>query len=295
MPEPGCPFHLGLVGWPLGHSISPSLHNAALRASNLPGAYKLYPLPPTSEGYISLGELLELMRQGKLHGLNVTIPHKQAVIAMLDSLSPRANAIGAVNTIYGKDGQLCGENTDAPGFMADMTKYLPEVAQGQGASALVMGAGGSARAVVYALAQAGWQVTIAARHIEQGEALAQSLQLSYAKIKTLPFEPPSFALPYSLIINTTPVGMFPNVENNPWPVAVPYPQGAVIYDLVYNPTETAMVRAARLAGLRAATGLGMLVEQAALAFEMWTGRAIPRTALWEAAQTLPSPSPNGET
>jgi shikimate dehydrogenase len=219
---------------------------------------------------------------------------------MLDSLSLRARAIGAVNTIFLKDGRLSGENTDAPGFMADLVKTLPEAGEGQGARALVLGAGGSSRAVVYALSQAGWQVTIAARRIQQGAELAQSLSFGAMRIKPLPFEPETFKLPYALVVNTTPLGMFPDVNNNPWPMAVPFPDDAVIYDLVYNPTETALVHTAHLAGLRAATGVGMLVEQAALAFEIWTEREAPRSAMWEAAQISLSTSltfirnPNGK-
>jgi shikimate dehydrogenase len=284
MPETPGPLHLGLVGWPLGHSISPRLHDAALHALDLPGEYSLFPLPPTAEGEKSLRQLLERMRQEQLHGLNVTIPHKQTVIPMLDDLTPRAKAIGAVNTIYNQKGRLWGENTDAPGFMTDLEKYLPGAADGKGAQALVMGAGGSARAVVYALAQAGWAVTIAARRIEQGQALAHSLRLPGVQIKALPFEDATFSANYSLVVNTTPLGMFPEVKGNPWPAEVPFPRETVLYDLVYNPLETALVRAARQAGLQAATGLGMLVEQAAIAFEIWTRREAPGAAMWAAAQ-----------
>ena len=115
-------FHLGLIGWPLGHSLSPNLHDAALAALDLPGEYRLYPVPPLPEGQARLAELFEQVRSGDLDGLNVTIPHKQTVLPLLDELTPTAPAIGAANLIFLKDGQLIGDNTDAAGFLADLQR-----------------------------------------------------------------------------------------------------------------------------------------------------------------------------
>ena len=273
---------LGLVGWPLGHSLSPRLHNAALAALNLPGEYRLYPVPPFPEGKAHLSELLDDLRQGALHGLNVTIPHKQNVLALLDELTPTAAAIGAANLIYLKDGRLTGDNTDAAGFLADLQHCGLAAPISGSRAALVLGAGGSTRAIVYALVKAGWQVWIAARRVEQASALAASLQAAGTAIQTLPLQADTLTGPYDLIVNTTPVGMFPDVQSSPWPADLPFPPGAGVYDLVYNPDETVLVRLARAAGLRAANGLGMLVEQAAAAFETWTGRPAPLAAMWAA-------------
>jgi shikimate dehydrogenase len=217
------------------------------------------------------------VRQGRLDGLNVTIPHKQAVLSLLDELSPAAQAIGAANTIYARAGRLVGDNTDAPGFLADLQRL-----GFSGQNALVLGAGGAARAVCYALLGAGWQVGISARRFEQAQALAAALGGAAGAARALAFEPATLRQPFSLIINATPVGMHPAIDASPWPEDIPFPAGAAVYDLVYNPAETALVRAARAGGLRAASGLGMLVEQAALAFQMWTGKAVPRQPLWEA-------------
>jgi shikimate dehydrogenase len=280
-------FHLGLIGWPLGHSLSPKLHNAALAALHLPGEYRLYPVPPFPEGQARLAELFEQVRSGALDGLNVTIPHKQNVLPLLDELTPTATAIGAANLIFLKDGQLIGDNADAAGFLADLQRCGLSAPTPGRRKALVLGAGGSARAVVYALASAGWQVWIAARRVEQASALAASLPDTGPAIQVLPLQPKALAGSYDLIVNTTPLGMFPDVESNPWPADLPLPPGAGLYDLVYNPPETNLVRQGRAAGLRSANGLGMLVEQAAVAFETWTGQPAPLAAMWAAVAPTP--------
>jgi shikimate dehydrogenase len=276
-------FNLGLTGYPLGHSLSPKLHAAALQAVGLAGEYKLYPVSP--EGPQGLAQLLGRVRAGELHGLNVTIPHKQAVIPLLDELTATAQAIGAVNTIYLRDGRLIGDNTDAPGFLADLNKFVGTIHESP-LRALVLGAGGSARAVVYALAKAGWDVTIAARRVDQAEAVITGLDFPNPEVRISSIEYQVSALSslipsFSLVVNTTPLGMSPNVDVSPWPDGLPFPR-ADVYDLVYNPGETLLVRQARSAGLRAQTGLGMLVEQAALACEIWTGCVPPRQAMFDA-------------
>jgi shikimate dehydrogenase len=263
---------LGLIGYPLEHSYSPKIHKAALRACNLDGDYALFPISPGDrEG---LQTLLERVRSGEILGLNVTIPHKHTVISLLDRLTPTAKAIGAVNTISMQKGVLVGENTDAPGFLSDLKNFLPSK-KTENKSALVLGAGGAASAVVYALIHNGWQVSVAARRPEQARELADrySLAMTGFDLVDLP--------EISLIINTTPLGMVPDVDSSPWPIDRPFPPNAWVYDLVYNPRETKLVKEARGSGLLARTGLGMLVEQAALAFEIWTGCNPPRNVLFE--------------
>jgi len=281
-------YSFGLIGYPLSHSLSPTIHAAALKACNLQGDYSLFPiLPDDKQG---LKDLLTRLRAGELHGLNVTIPHKQHVIEFLDELTPTAQAIGAVNTLYMRDDKLIGDNTDAAGFLADLKKFVnketgkqvnTETGTRVDKNALVLGAGGSARAVVYALINDGWKVTIAARRLEQAQELATSFT-QYAIRST------SFTnLPLStfhLIVNTTPLGMPPNIEASPLPENLSLPSNAFIYDLVYNPRETKLVREARQQGLHAATGLGMLIEQAALSFEIWTGHNPSRETLYQSIE-----------
>lgn len=269
---------LGLIGYPLGHSLSPKIHTAALKACGLEGNYSLFPIHPDDKD--GLKDLLARIRSGEIHGLNVTIPHKQNVIEFMDELTPTAQTIGAVNTIYLRDGKLVGDNTDAAGFLADLKNVMENRELGVGKSALVLGAGGSARAVVYALLHDGWKVTLAARRLEQAEQLAASFTNHELRITTFDLQPSTF----NLLINTTPVGMFPNIDASPLPENLSLPSNAFVYDLVYNPSETKLVKIARAQGLSATTGLGMLIEQAALAFELWTGHTPSRDVLFESVR-----------
>jgi shikimate dehydrogenase len=269
-------IQLGLTGYPLGHSFSPKIHNAALTACSLPGNYSLFPIH--IDDFKGLKDLLARVRKKEIHGINVTIPHKQNVIPLLDELTPIAKTIGAVNTIYLCNDKLVGDNTDAAGFLTDLKKKISTSAYRQLSSALILGAGGSARAVAYSLISEGWDVTVAARRIEQ----ARELACQYENIKTKGFNAHEFkSSTPDLIINTTPIGMAPKTDKSPWP-ELPFPNQAVIYDLVYNPRETKLVMDAHAQGLAAYTGIGALIEQAALAFEIWTGYNPPRPTLIEA-------------
>ncbi len=267
-------IRLGLIGYPVSHSLSPKIQNAALNACGLEGDYSLFAiLPDYKQG---LKVLLDRVRVGEITGLNVTIPHKQNVIEFLDELTPIAKAIGAVNIIYLRDRTLIGDNTDAAGFLADLKKFLAGTQSNieNPKSAIVLGAGGSARSVVYALLQDDWQITIATRRLEQAQQLAQSF--SDHELRIADFKPATFQLSnLQLIVNTTPLGMTPNVDQSPLPDNISLEKHTMIYDLVYNPRETKLVRDACTQGLHAITGLGMLIEQAALGFELWTGRKLP--------------------
>jgi len=289
MPRPSTfDFQLGLIGFPLGHSLSPKIHAAALTASGSRGDYSLFPIHPDDQQ--GLADLLARVRRSEIHGLNVTIPHKQNVIPLLDKLTPTAQAIGAVNTIYLQDNKLIGHNTDAPGFLADLRQFLgnrkPSIVNRK--SALVLGAGGSARAVVYSLLADGWTVTLAARRIEQAHALASAIsndQLSRSIPVGLTTLFSNLQLSqFDLLVNATPLGMTPNTEGSPLPESTTMPTTLMIYDLVYNPRETKLVRDARAFGCSATTGLGMLIEQAALAFEIWTSSPADRAAMRKAVE-----------
>jgi len=281
-PQEPPPFRFGLIGYPLGHSLSPQIHAAALHALDLNGEYSLYPVPPLPGGARDLDHFIRRLREGWIHGLNVTIPHKAAIITLLDELTPTAIAIGAVNTIYWVEGKLMGDNTDAPGFWADIKARL-SLNELKDQNALILGAGGSARAVAYALLSRGYRVTIAARRLEQAEGLCDHFSAFRTQISVSRLDNDSLERSqWSLIVNTTPVGMHPHRNASPWPSGTPFPKQAAIYDLVYNPAETILVVNARDAGLQAVSGLGMLVEQAALSFERWTGVEAPRVVMLEA-------------
>ncbi len=272
-------IRLGLIGYPVSHSLSVKIQNAAFQACGLEGDYSLFPILP--EDRAGLKDLLDRIRGGEITGLNVTIPHKQNVIPLLDELTATAKAIGAVNIIYMKDGMLTGDNTDAVGFLKDLKRFMAGYLSSTvyRPSSIVLGAGGAARAVIYALVDDGWKVAIASRRMEQAQELAEQ----FNNCTILDFNLSTFQLSnVQLLINTTPVGMTPDIDSSPLPENISLPRHLSIYDLVYNPAETKLVCDARAQGLQATTGLGMLIEQAALAFEIWTGDKAPREAMLDA-------------
>lgn len=279
-------IRLGLVGYPLDHSLSPKIHDAALQACGLQGSYSLFPIE--AGDVQGLNDLMARVRSAEITGINVTSPHKQDVIQFLDELMPVASAVGSVNTICLRDNKLIGDNTDVPGFLSDLKRFLGAETQRPGDSnALVLGAGGSARAVVHALIHDGWNVTITARRIQQAQQLVDSFAASALGIQG--YADTNVDLSHiALIVNTTPVGMSPNIDQSPWPQGWPLPARAAVYDLVYNPRETKLVQDARAAGLSATAGLGMLIEQAALAFEIWTGENVLRRILFDAVEWTPA-------
>ncbi|HEY9075592.1 MAG TPA: shikimate dehydrogenase [Anaerolineaceae bacterium] len=274
-------YHFGLIGYPLEHSLSPQIHHAALRACCLEGEYHLFLIPPGPEAQVLLAEKVTALREGRLQGFNVTIPHKQNLLPLVDELTATASEVGAVNTVFLRDGKVVGENTDVPGFYADLQGLVHTDTPQR---ALVLGAGGSARAAVYALLRAGWDVQIAARRLEQAQALAGAFPRLPGRASALPFDLLEFPKNFALLVNTTPLGMYPKVDGCPWSEIAPLPEGCAVYDLIYNPPETRLMQNARISGHPVRNGLGMLIEQAALAFEIWTGKSAPRQAMRAAAE-----------
>jgi shikimate dehydrogenase len=274
---------VGLIGWPVSHSVSPAMHNAAFDALGLDWRYVPLPVDPALPG--AVGDAVRGMRAMGMRGVNVTVPHKQAVLPFLDRIEATAQAMRAVNTIIVEaDGSLIGDNTDAPGFIADLRAHGVEPA---GRRVLVLGAGGSARAIVYGLAQArARHITVANRSVERGGRLLDDLRpflgATIAKVMALPDGPP--AIEADLIVNCTSLGMTPHQDTTPWPHDLPLHSGQVVYDLVYNPADTLLLRQARRHGARAIGGLGMLIWQGALAFERWTGQPAPVEVMRSAAE-----------
>jgi shikimate dehydrogenase len=268
------------------------MHNAAAAALDLDVVYLPLPVAP---GMVE--DALRGLKALGFLGANVTVPHKQAVIPFLERIDPAARALGAVNTIRitpVSDAQsadsrpqspilkLHGFNTDWSGFLADLRRYGITV---QGRSCLVLGAGGAARAVAYALAKSGGSVTVFARRPAQAEELVADLQGHLHQAAASPVASlqaaPWTALPESrkveapLIVNSTPVGMHPQKGASPWPDDLAFPPGSEVYDLIYNPPQTRLMQQAWSAGCRTENGLGMLIQQGALAFEIWTGLKPP--------------------
>jgi shikimate dehydrogenase len=270
----------GLIGWPVGHSLSPTMHNAAAAALGLNWTYVPLPTPPER-----LADALRGLPALGFRGVNVTVPHKEAVLSHLSAIYPAAAVIGAVNTIVVSSGRLTGFNTDWSGFLADLESQRLALF---GRECLVLGAGGSARAVVYALLRRGGRVTILARRPEQAERLAAGMRRAFPEATVSAGDLGEAAsaaahLETPIIVNTTPLGMTgSNADYSPWPENTPFPAGAFVYDLIYNPARTPLMAQAEVAGLRAINGLGMLVRQAAEAFEVITGHR-PDLAVMRAA------------
>jgi shikimate dehydrogenase len=270
---------VALFGFPAAHSVSPAMHNAAFAALRLPWAYSAIEVTPEE-----LADWIEQMRGADWAGANVTVPHKVAAADRMDELADTARKIGAINTIVNEDGRLVGHNTDAEGFAADLAEQGVEVA---GRPAVLLGAGGAARAVAHALVELGASLRIVCRNQEAGRDLTEAFSGAADEPRVHAWKREGFrdaAGGAALIVNATPVGMSPDIDGCPWPADVPMPAGAFIYDLVFNPFETRLVVAARAAGRNACGGLGMLVEQGARSFQLWTGAAPPRSIMKAAAR-----------
>lgn len=275
---------VGLIGWPVSHSVSPAMHNAAFDHLGLDWCY--IPLPVKPEPGERIRQAVHGLRALGLRGANVTVPHKQAVMPHLDRISPAARAIGAVNTVVvDADGTLIGENTDAPGFIADLRGHNVEP---RGRHVIVLGAGGSARAVVYGLAEAGVaHVVVLNRTAARAEALVADLRPLFPactmEADSLPGAIVRHAAGADLVVNCTALGMTPNSDSTPWDESVRFRTNQVVYDLVYNPQVTRLLSRAAADGAQAVGGLGMLVWQGALAFQRWTGHSAPAEIMYAAA------------
>ena len=266
-------IYLGVCGWPVAHSRSPAMHNAALRACGLDGwEYLALPLPPPL-----FTETVRALPAAGFRGVNVTIPHKEAALALADSATPAARAIGAANTLtFERDGAILADNTDAPGLL----EALRERVDPAGRRALVLGAGGAARAVVWALAGAGAQVEVWNRTPARAAALASELGARQVAV-------PRAA---EIVVNATSVGLDPNID--PFK-AIPlkadtFEAGSCVIDLVYGSGETRFLAAARSRGARVIDGLEILVAQGVASFERWTGKMAPRQAMRGAVTQSPS-------
>ena len=267
----------GLIGWPVEHSMSPAMHNAAFETCSLNWRYVPLPVPPQHvdaalHGLAPLG----------FRGANVTVPHKQAGLSALDAIAPEAKALGAVNTIVIERedkgmAALKGHNTDAAGFIGALRAGGFDPA---GSSVVVVGAGGAARAVVFGLTKAGAaSVLVLNRTLDRAQALVADLgRPSRSVLRAAPLLEESLiesARAADLLVNATPIGMWPHVDSSIWPAEISLPSHLTVFDLVYNPLETKLLRQARRTDAHALAGLDMLVRQGTLAFEMWTGVEAP--------------------
>lgn len=256
---------VGVIGFPIEHSLSPAMHNAAFKALGMDWDYDKYAIPP---------DVIKLsLREFKDHGfvgLNVTVPHKQAVMPFVKP-DEIARAVGAVNTIDFRANK--GTNTDVSGFMDDLRAHGVSPA---GMRVVVLGAGGAARAAVYGLAEAGARLVIVNRTPERARELIDSL-----RVRAIVGDTDAVA-DAALIVNCTSVGMQPKVGESPLPDDAPLQSGVIVYDMVYRPAQTRLMTQVEAAGGRAIGGLGMLVRQGAAAFRLWTGVEPPLDVMFAA-------------
>lgn len=264
----------GVIGDPIRHSRSPVMLGRAFRESGVNGAYGAFHVAPER-----LGDAIRGIRALGFRGLNVTIPHKVEVMAYLDEIDESAGAIGAVNTIVNEGGRLIGYNTDGIGYVRSLKEEAePDLT---GKRVLVLGAGGAARGIVWALQREHTaEIWLANRTEQRAVELAAALP-SDGRLKVLPWHLLAEACGEAdIVINTTSVGMAPHTEAMPADPAWLRP-GAVASDLIYNPLKTAFLGAAEQRGCRIHGGLGMFVYQGAYAFEYWTGLPAPARAMRE--------------
>ncbi len=270
---------VGLIGNPVSHSISPNIHNSAFRERGLNYVYVAFRVAPEN-----LYGAIAGIRSLDFKGVNVTIPHKTAVLEYLDEVDSIARKIGAVNTIKRKNGRLKGFNTDGNGVRRALEGEVENIGDKK---IVLLGAGGAARAIAFTLAESGSRITISNRTVSKAEELVREIrEKTGVKITQIPQKRKDLkeSLQDSqILINSTSVGMHPN-DGETLVEAEDMHSGLTVMDIVYNPIQTRLLQEAERAGAKTINGLEMLVQQGAAAFEIWTGENAPIEIMREAAK-----------
>jgi 3-dehydroquinate dehydratase/shikimate dehydrogenase len=257
----------GVIASPVAHSKSPLIHNRAFHARRIDAVYLPFLVLP-----LQLSDWMKFAAKMPLHGFSVTIPHKQRILNHLDIVAPLAKRIGAVNTVWRKAGKWRGANTDAEGVLKPLSRHL-RLAR---SSILIAGYGGAARAAAIALSDASAHITITGRNQKKAQALAAAVKGEAITVRE------ACARHFDVLVHATPLGMLPNPETCLFNDAIP---ADVVFDMVYNPRETLLLKRAREQGLTVIPGIEMLLEQATHQFEIWTGETAPRAVMREALLT----------
>ena len=279
-PETGV---LGVFGDPIGHTLSPAIQNAAIKEAGLDMVYLPFHVTPDS-----LQKAVEAIRALGLAGVNVTIPHKEKILPLLDEISEEAARIGAVNTVVNREGRLTGHNTDGRGYVRSLSEEAGFDLKGKRIA--LLGAGGAARGILSSILEAGaLEVTVVNRTVERAATLAGEFSEFFpaSSVKAVALEKAALAPVIEntdLLINSTSVGMGGKVPFNPLVLSLDrLPKGALVSDIVYRPLDTALLKSARRSGHAVHKGLGMLIYQGAIGFELWTGKEARTEAMWKAA------------
>lgn len=276
------PKVVGLIGYPLGHSVSPAMHNCAFTELGLD--YEYVPFEIESR---DLPEAVKGLRALHVAGFNVTVPYKEKIIPLLDETTKLARIIGAVNTVHNQGGKLVGYNTDGAGFIDSLKEDAGFDPKNK--NVVVLGAGGASRAVCVMLAENKIKaITIADLVAEKAKDLAAFVSAYFGvKCTAATIKDPNLAkalIKADLLVNCTPIGMRPKSEASPLPKNIKLTKKTLVYDLVYNPQNTKLIKEATALGCQTCSGLGMLVRQGAAAFTIWTGEEAPVDIMAKAAE-----------
>lgn len=275
---------VGLIGHPVKHSFSPLIHNISFELGGLNYIYLPFDVPSTSlkdalKGMISLG----------IKGFNVTIPHKEKISPYLKDVSEEAGIVGAINTIVNEDGVLHGYNTDVHGVVESLNPYKDQLA---GSTVSVIGSGGAARSVIYALIRyfKVGEIHIINRTEQKAESLKEYFiaRMIFNEMKAHPLVPPDLVDIFrssKLIVNTTSMGMAPDTDDSATTIKESFTKDQIVFDVIYTPVKTKLLKLAESQGATVITGLTMLVEQAAKSYELWTGEKMPTDKLYKALQS----------
>ena len=275
---------VGVIGHPIKHSYSPLMHNIAFELSGLNFLYLPFDVPVSSlkdamKGMVSLG----------IKGFNITIPLKEKILPLLKDISEEAGIIGAVNTVVNDDGILRGYNTDVNGVIESLNPYKEELV---GADVTVIGAGGASRAVIYALIRnfKVGHINIVNRTEQTGESLKEyfSAKMLFTDFKVFNLAPPDLIDVFrssKLIVHTTSMGMTPDIDDSATTIAESFVKNQIVFDVVYTPVQTKLLKLAKSCGARTVTGLQMFVEQGARSYELWTGEKMPVEKVIKALQS----------
>lgn len=275
---------VGIIGHPIKHSFSPLMHNISFELSELNYIYLPFDVPVSSlkdalRGMIALG----------IKGFNVTLPLKEKILPLLKDASEEANIIGAVNTVVNEDGILRGYNTDVYGIIESLNPYKEEL---QGTTVTVIGAGGASRSVIYSLIRnfKVERINIVNRTEQIAESLKEyfSTKMLFTQIKSYPLVPPDLVELFQkskLIVNTTSMGMFPDVDDSASSIPEAFHKDQIVFDVVYNPVKTKLLKLAESQGAKIVTGLQMFVEQGARSYELWTGEQMQVDKVYKTLQS----------
>ncbi len=265
--------HIGIIGNHIVHTMSPAMHTAALKKLNLDYDYGVMDVTPDM-----LPNLIASIRTLNFRGVNVTVPYKEKVMPLIDEISEEARMIGAVNTIVNNNGRLTGHNTDAHGVYVSLSQFTEEI---KNSNVVIFGAGGAARAAIYAVAKffLPKRIVIANRTVKNAEVIANEFADKFRSTKFVCTSDHTTTAremeTASLLINTTSVGMTPFEERHMLPPHSVIQSNQIVLDIVYNPIETALLKIARQAGARTVSGIEMLLGQGAKAFELFTDNEFP--------------------